>query len=74
MDADGMTALSDRLLREKQKLFYRSWYLSLLKDGVENGSVDFTDEWKGILQASIDLYRDSGGVLTPVGEPQAATP
>jgi peptidyl-prolyl cis-trans isomerase D len=74
MDADGMTALSDRLLREKQKLFYRSWYLSLLKDGVESGSVDFTDEWKGILQASIDLYRDSGGVLTPVGEPQAATP
>jgi hypothetical protein len=74
MDAGGMTALSDRLLREKQKLFYRSWYLSLLKDAVQGGSVDFTDEWKGLLQASIDLYRDSGGVLTPVGEPETATP
>ena len=66
-----MSALSDRLLREKQKLFYRGWYTNLLRSAVDAQQITFTDEWKGLLQASIDLYRESGGVLTPVEEPEA---
>ncbi|MBD90878.1 MAG: hypothetical protein CL940_11100 [Deltaproteobacteria bacterium] len=70
-DKEAMSALSDRLLREKQKLFYRGWYTNLLRSAVDAQQITFTDEWKGLLQASIDLYRESGGVLTPVEEPEA---
>ena len=68
-DREAMSDLSDRLLREKQKLFYRGWYANLLRQAVEAQELSFTDEWKGLLQASIDLYRDSGGVLTPIDTP-----
>lgn len=68
-DKEAMSDLSDRLLREKQKLFYRGWYANLLHQAVEAQELSFTDEWKGLLQASIDLYRDSGGVLTPIDTP-----
>jgi hypothetical protein len=68
-DKEAMSDLSDRLLREKQKLFYRGWYTNLLRQAVEEQELSFTDEWKGLLQASIELYRESGGVLTPVETP-----
>ena len=69
LDKEAMSDLSDRLLREKQKLFYRGWYSNLLRTAVEAEDISFTDEWKGLLQASIDLYRENGGVLTPIEEP-----
>lgn len=73
-DQESSRALEDRLVRAKQRLFYRGWYRGALQDAVGDGTIVFSEEWRGLLEASIAVYRDAGGVLAPaqmmpVGDP-----
>jgi peptidyl-prolyl cis-trans isomerase D len=76
MDDDTRTAITDRIVREKQKSFYRGWYEARLQEALDSGDVALHDSWKGLLQASIDVYRQAGGELAPpaVAQPAVIAP
>ncbi|MEC9071647.1 MAG: hypothetical protein VX938_04670, partial [Myxococcota bacterium] len=76
LDEETRAAITDRILRSKQKSFYRGWYEARLLEATDTGDVTFFDGWKGLLQASVDNYRDAGGQLAPtaIAQPEDVAP
>lgn len=76
LEDETRAAIADRITRSKQKSFYRGWYEARLQEALDQGDVAFYDGWKGLLQASIEGYREAGGQLAPtaVAQPEAVVP
>ena len=61
LDDEARGQIRDRLLREKQKLLYRSWYDGLLAQALAEGDVEFTGDWSSLLADAQRTFVESGG-------------
>ncbi len=68
IDDEARGQIRDRLLREKQKLLYRSWYDGLLAQALAEGDVEFSSDWSALLADAQRTFVESGGRL-PSAEP-----
>ncbi|MDP6944034.1 MAG: hypothetical protein QF464_07795, partial [Myxococcota bacterium] len=66
LDDEGRTAIRDNLLRQKQRLVYRSWFEALLKQAIADGRVEASDAWNVYLDQARRIFVEAGGKLGPV--------
>jgi hypothetical protein len=65
LDDEGRAAIREKLLRQKQRLVYRTWYEDLLAKAIAEGRVEADDSWSQYLDQARRNFVEAGGKLAP---------
>ncbi|MGB0589700.1 MAG: peptidylprolyl isomerase [Myxococcota bacterium] len=65
LDDAGRAGIREKLLRQKQRLVYRTWYESLLAKAIADGRVEADDSWNTYLDEARRNFVEAGGRLAP---------
>ena len=65
LDDETRQQITDKLLRQKQRLVYRSWYEDLLAKAIQEGRVEADSAWNSYLDQARRNFVEAGGKLAP---------